>query len=95
MRLANCLRFLVPAHSMSGNSKPGQDLRGRQAAHNRHGLQRICKFRSAVKAHLICLAFYREHTAEVSVVTPEQELEDSHEERHTTFLYELGRLSFV
>jgi hypothetical protein len=31
----------------------------------------------------------------VSVVTTEQELEDSHEERHTTFLYELGRLSFV
>jgi len=86
------MRFLVHAHSMSGNSKPGQDRREWQAARNRHGFQRICKFRPAVKAHLICLALYREHTAKVNVVAPKQEIEDSQEERHKTLLCELERL---
>src|SRR6185369_3222650 len=58
--------------SISGNSKLGQDRSEWQAALNRHGFQRICKFRAAVTAHLICLAFQREHTAEVNVVTPKK-----------------------
>jgi hypothetical protein len=61
---------------VSGNSKPGQDRSDGQATLNPHGFQRICKFRAAVTAHLICLALQREHTAEVKVVTPKQEVKD-------------------
>lgn len=78
--------------SISGNSKPVQDRSEWQPAFNRHGFQRICKFPPAVKAHLICLALQREHSAEVSVVTPKQEIEDSEEDLPKTFLCELGRL---
>jgi len=63
--------------SISGNSKPGQDRSEWQAALNRHGFQRICKSRAAVTAHPVGLVLQREHTAEVNVVTPKEEIKDS------------------
>jgi hypothetical protein len=68
---------VVMLFSVSGNSKPGQDRSEGQATLNPHGFQRIFKFRAAVTAHLICLALQREHTADVNVVTPKQEIKDS------------------
>jgi hypothetical protein len=78
--------------SVSGNSKPGQDRSEGQAPLNPHGFQRIFEFRAAVTAHLICLALQREHTAEVNVVTPKQEIKDSQEDCHETPLLRVGRL---
>jgi len=66
----------------SGDSKPGQHRSERQSADDRHGFQGICKFRPAVTAHLICLAFQREHTAEVNVVTPKEEIKHIQKEIH-------------
>jgi hypothetical protein len=74
---------------ISGNSKPDQDRSEWQAAHNRHGFQRICKSGTAVTAHSVGLALQREHATEVKVVTPEQEIKDRSEHCHNC-LFELG-----
>src|SRR5208283_2574283 len=63
--------------SISGNSKPGEDRREWQAAFNRHSLERICKLRTAVTAHSVGLVLQCEHTAEVNMVTPKEEIKDS------------------
>lgn len=60
----------------SGNSKPGQYRSERQAALNRHGLQRIREFCATVTARLVGFTLQREHTAQVRVVAPEQEIDD-------------------
>jgi hypothetical protein len=62
--------------SSSGNSKSGQRWSEWQAALNRHGFQRVCKFRTAVTAHPVGHALQREHAAEVNVVTPKEEIEE-------------------
>jgi len=49
---------------------------------NRHGLERIFEFRAAVTAHFVGLAMHCEHAAEVTMVTPEEEIEDCQEDRH-------------
>jgi len=49
---------------------------------NRHGLERIFEFRAAVTAHFVGLALNCEHTAQVNMVTPEEEIEDCQEDRH-------------
>ena len=63
--------------SISGNSKPGLYGDEWEAALNRHGLERICKLRTAVTADLVRFSLQCEHTAEVNVVTPKQEIKNS------------------
>jgi hypothetical protein len=62
---------------ISGNSKSGQCRSEWQAALNRHGFQRVCKFRTAVTAHPVGLALHCEHTAEVNVAAPKEEIKHS------------------
>ena len=82
MRLSSCVRFLL--HALFPLRQFETELRQML---NRHGLERICKLRTAVTAHPVGLALQCEHTAEENVVTPKEEIKDSYEDRH--------RLSFV
>jgi hypothetical protein len=68
--------------SISGNSKPGLYRRQWQAALDRHGFQRVRIPRSAIATHSVGLALQREDTAEVSVVTSKEEIEDGYEGLH-------------
>jgi hypothetical protein len=55
----------------------------RQTALNRHRFERIGKLSSAITAHLVALALQCEYTAEVRVVTPKEEIENSYNDCHT------------
>src|ERR1700745_1876208 len=55
----------------------------RQTALNRHRFERIGKLSSAITAHLVALALQCEYTAEVRVVTPKEEIENSYNGCHT------------
>jgi len=79
-----CIRLL-------SNSEPGRYRTQPQTAPNRHGLQRICIFRSAVTTHPVALTSKRENPAEVNVVTSEQEIEDRYEGRHKLFAFSLPK----
>jgi hypothetical protein len=49
---------------------------------DRHRRKRIAELGATVTAHSIRASVDREHTAQVAVVTTEQELEDSRDVRH-------------
>ena len=71
---------------ISGNSKPRQERSERQAVLNWHGFERICKLRTPVAAHLICLAFYRKCPAEVKVMTSKKEIKNDYKDLHRLYL---------
>ncbi len=70
--------------SISGNSKPGQHGSEWQTVLNRHGLERICKPRTAVTAHPVGLALQREDTTKARVVTSKEEIKDNYEDCHNS-----------
>lgn len=72
---------------LSDNSQPGGYGRAWQAALGRHVFQRVRILRSAVTTHSVCLTLKSEDTAEISVVTSKEEIENGYEDRHTAPLY--------
>lgn len=52
------------------HSQPSQHGKQLPAMRNRHRIQRVTKRRAAFTTHLVAVAVFREHPAQLSVVTP-------------------------